>query len=104
MALSPYINRLIPHDKFATWPIRPTREIWADFYRLPAAGSIAERFSQGFAFSRPAAKEWPCLRGASYALAARLLPELRLGARPGPACFLRDLQRFQRPSSQIRAS
>src|SRR4051812_13413068 len=28
----------------------------------------------------------PCFRGASYALAARLPPELRLGARPGFSC------------------
>src|ERR1700716_2947384 len=42
----------------------------------------------------------PCSRGAPYALAARLPPELRLGARPGCACFLRVFAPFSR---QIRA-
>src|SRR5712672_3564930 len=42
----------------------------------------------------------PCSRGAPYALAARLPPELRLGARPGCPCFIRVSAPF---TSQIRA-
>src|SRR6201747_2977632 len=42
----------------------------------------------------------PCSRGAPYALAARLTPELRLGARPGWPCFIRIFAPF---TSQIRA-
>src|SRR5215218_4011718 len=44
--------------------------------------------------------ESPCLRGAPSPLAARLPPELRLGARPGFPC---SSATSAPPSSQIRA-
>src|SRR3954471_8590024 len=47
--------------------------------------------------------EAPCLRGAPSALAARLPPELRFGARPGFPSFIRDRSRFSALLSQTRA-
>src|SRR3984893_1855708 len=45
----------------------------------------------------------PCLRGAPSRLAARLPPEFRLSASPGPRLFIREQFAFQRPLSQTRA-